>query len=112
MLEQKLSELTEELKNSEEFTKYLAARERAEENDSTATLLREYHRAQMRVQALVMQNITEGPDFDRFRSLSDALQTDADAASFLLAEYRLKKVLGDVFKTLTHAVDLDLGFLE
>lgn len=107
-----LSALVEELKTSEEYLNYRAARERVEEDPSTVTLLKEYHRAQMCVQALVMQNITEGAEFDRFRSLSDALQTDTDAASFLMAEYRLKKVLGDIFKTLTHAVDLDLGFLE
>ena len=112
MWEEELRALIAALRDSEEYQAYREAQAAVEENPSTVALLREYHKAQMRVQTLVLQDLTEGPDFDRFRSLSDALQTDPEATGFLLAEYRLKKGMGDIFKALTHAVELDLGFLE
>lgn len=112
MVEDKLKELTTALQSCEACLAYRDACERVEENASTVALLKEYHRTQIQVQALVMQNITEGPEFERFRGLSEVLQTDRDATDYLMAEYRLKKQMGDIFKALTHAVGLDLGFLE
>jgi len=40
------------------------------------------------------------------------LQFDADAAAYLMAEFRLKRMVGDVYKILADAVDIDLGLLE
>ena len=37
---------------------------------------------------------------------------DADASAYLMAEFRLKRMLGDVYKTLAEAVEIDLGALE
>ena len=37
---------------------------------------------------------------------------DKDASAFLMAEYRMNQMLGDVYKILAEAIDVDLSGLE
>ena len=48
----------------------------------------------------------------KLQKIGELLQFDADASAYLLAEFRLKRMLGDVYKILAEAVDVDLGPLE
>ena len=41
-----------------------------------------------------------------------ALQLNPDASAYLMAEYRLNTMLGDVYKILADGIDLDLGLSE
>ena len=40
------------------------------------------------------------------------LGLDKDASAFLMAEFRLNRMLGDVYKILAEAIDVDLSALE
>ena len=49
---------------------------------------------------------------EKLQKLGELLQFDAAAAAYLLAEYRLNGLLGEIYKILAEAVELDLGALE
>ncbi len=104
--------LAEEMKNSEEYRAYRAARERAFENESTRNLIAEYHKLQMKAQANAITGERSDELLQKLQKLGELLQFDADAAAFLMAEYRLNTMLGDVYKILAEAIDIDLSALE
>ncbi|MBQ5987331.1 MAG: YlbF family regulator [Clostridia bacterium] len=104
--------LADELKNSEEYRAYRAAKERAFQNDSTKNLIAEYHKLQRKAQASVLGGETNQELMQQLQKLGEVLQFDADAAAFLMAEYRLNTMLGDVYKILAEAIDIDLSALE
>ena len=49
---------------------------------------------------------------ERLQKIGEVLQLNRDASDFLLAEYKLNVMLGDVYKILAEAIDIDLGMLE
>lgn len=104
--------LAEELKNSEEYCAYCAAKERAFANESTRNLIGEYHKLQMKAQANAISGEKNDELLQKLQKLGEILQFDSDAASFLMAEYRLNTMLGDVYKILAEAIDIDLSALE
>ena len=104
--------LAEEMKNSEEYRAYCEARERAFSNESTKNLIGEYRKLQMKAQANAITGERSDELLAKLQKLGEVLQFDRDAAEFLMAEYRLNKLLGDVYKILAEAIDIDLSALE
>lgn len=101
-------ELALQLRQSEEFRTYLAAGEALEGNETAREMLREYHRLQLRVQAVVLEGRQDEELFARFQKLGEVLQMEKDTADYLMAELRVNKLLGDVYKLLAEAVQIDL----
>ncbi len=104
--------LADELRQSEEYTAYAKARERAEANESTRALLKQYERLQFRAQAAVVAGERDDETMQKLQKIVELLQFDEDASACLLAEYRFKTMLGDVYRILAEAVGVDLGALE
>lgn len=104
--------LAGEIRNSDEYREYAAAKERAMENSATRALIGEYNRLQIRAQAAAVAGERENESLKKLQKIGEVLQFDADASAFLMAEYRLKRMLGDIYKTLAEAADVDLGPLE
>lgn len=104
--------LAAELKGSAEYKEYEQTREAAMENDTTKALIAEYHKLQMRAQAVVMQGGKDDELFNKLQKVGEVLQMDKDASAFLMAEYRMNRMLGDVYKILAEAIDVDLSGLE
>ena len=104
--------LANELKNSVEYREYAAAKERAMENASTRSLIEEYNRLQILAQAAMIAGDRGGESVQKLQKIGELLQFDRDASAYLMAEFRLKRMLGDVYKILAEAVDVDLGALE
>ncbi len=104
--------LAEELKNSDEYRAYCAAKERAFASESTKNLINEYHKLQMKAQANAITGEKNDELLQKLQKLGEVLQFDADAANFLMAEYRMNTMLGDVYKILAEAIDIDLSALE
>lgn len=104
--------LAAELKNSIEYREYAAAKEKAMQNDTTRSLIEEYNRLQILAQAAAVAGETGGEPLQKLQKIGELLQFDREAAAYLLAEFRLKRMLGDVYKILAEAVDVDLGALE
>ncbi len=104
--------LANELKNSVEYREYAAAKERAMENSTTRSLIEEYNRLQIHAQAAMIAGEQNGESMQKLQKIGELLQFDSNASAYLLAEFRLKRMLGDVYKILAEAVDVDLGALE
>ena len=104
--------LADKLKASEQYRTYAEAKERAYAKESTAALLDELSALRVRTQAAAVAGKRDAEAEEELFRLGELLQFDADAAAYLLAEYRLNALLGDIYRILAEAVGLDLGALE
>ena len=104
--------LANELKNSVEYREYTAVKARAMENNTTRALIDEYNKLQIQAQAAMIAGDWESESLKKLQKIGELLQFDADASAYLMAEFRLKRMVGDVYKILAEAVDIDLGALE
>ena len=104
--------LAQELRESDEYRAYCEARDRAFQNESTKNLIAEYHKLQMKAQANAISGEKNEELLQKLQKLGELLQFDMDAASFLMTEYRMNSMLGDVYKILAEAIDIDLSALE
>lgn len=104
--------LAGELKNSAEYREFSAAKARAMENATTRSLIEEYGKLQILAQAAMIAGDSGSESVRKLQKIGELLQFDRDASAYLIAEFRLKRMLGDVYKILAQAVDVDLGALE
>ncbi len=104
--------LASEMQNSVEYREYTAAKARAMENKTTCALIEEYNKLQIRSQAAMIAGDKESDALKKLQKIGELLQFDADASAYLMAEFRLKRMLGDVYKILAEAVEIDLSPLE
>ena len=104
--------LANELKNSAEFREYTAVKVRAMENKTTRALIDEYNKLQVQAQAAMIAGDKDSEALKKLQKIGELLQFDRDASAYLMAEFRLKRMLGDVYKILADAVDVDLSPLE
>lgn len=104
--------LARSLKESEEYSQYKAAREEAFENETTKSLLKQYHQMQLQAQASMLSGSKNEELMQQMQRVGELLQMNPKASAYLTAEYRLSKILGDVYKILGEAIDVDLSALE
>ncbi len=104
--------LADELRVSEEYRAYAEAKETAIASDTTKALIDEYHRLQIQAQAAAVSGGNKDEIMQKLQKIGEVLQFDSSASAFLLAEFRLNRMLADVYKTLAAAVDMDLSQLE
>ena len=104
--------LADKLRDSEEYRAYRDAKARAYASKPTATLLDEFQKLRMKAQAASVAGEPDKEAAEKLQKLGELLQFDENAAAFLMAEYRLNALIGDIYRLLAEAVDLDLGALE
>ncbi len=104
--------LAKSLRESEEYGAFKRAKENAFQNETTKGLLKQYHQMQLQAQAAMLSGNKNEECMQHLQKLGELLQMDAKAAEYLMAEYRLSKLLSDVYKILGEAIDVDLSALE
>ena len=104
--------LAVKLCSSEEYRAFCEAKERAYASPATAALLDEFYSLRMKAQASSVAGMPDAEVTEKLQKLGELLQFDAAAAEYLMAEYRLNVLLGEIYKILAKAVGLDLGALE
>lgn len=104
--------LADKLKTSEEYLTYRETKERAYAQPATAALLDEFYALRMKAQAASVAGAPDTETTEKLQKLGELLQFDRNAADYLMAEYRLNGLLGEIYKILGNAVGLDLGTLE
>ena len=105
----KAHELARQIRDSEMYRTYVAAREVAMEDATNAALLKEYKRLQTTLQMRAMgAGGMEGEEVQRFQQLSTLLYMHPDVAAYLMAELRMQKMMADIFQILTDAADLQI----
>ena len=104
--------LADKLKTSEEYLTYRETKERAYAQPATAALLDEFYSLRMKAQASSVAGTPDTETIEKLQKLGELLQFDRNAADYLMAEYRVNALLGEIYKILAKAVGLDLGALE
>ena len=111
MILDKANELAREIRQSEEYKSYIEAKERIADSSKKA-LVDEYRKLRLRAQAALVAGEEDAECMDQLRSLGGLLQTDAEVSGYLLAEFRLSRMLGDVYTILADAAGMDTGMLD
>jgi len=108
MVYDKARELAKMLSDSEEYKAYKNAQERAFASETTKALLKEYNQLRIRAQGAIVSGKKDDECLERLQKIGEVLQLNRDASDYLIAEYRLNTMLGDVYKILAEAIDLSL----
>jgi len=101
------------IKESEEYTLYQRAKEAAYESETNKALLKEYKRLQLQLQIQVSGG--QQPDselMEKYQKLTAVLQMSNEATAFIMAEFRLQRLLADIYKILGEAADIDIDMLQ
>lgn len=106
---QSVHALVEEIKATPEYEEYERTRALALENDLNKSLIAEMKRLQRAVQAeALLGREVDDVTQKRLQKLGEMLQFNAEAADFLLAEYKFSLLLSEVYKTLGEGVGMGL----
>ena len=102
--------LAQDIRDSEEYKTYHELKETVMSDETTAALIREYRKLQMKLQLAAAGGQTPDPeDMQRFSGISALLFSKQEVSGFLLAEMRMQQALTDIFKIVTEAADLDIS---
>lgn len=113
MVQARARELADAIRTSPEYVEYREAKERMEESDTAKALIKEYKKLQVTLQMNAMAGKgMAGEEMQRFSQISSLLYGGTDTSRFLLAEMRLQKMMGDVFKLLSDAADIHFDLPE
>ena len=102
--------LAQESRDSEEYRTYHELKESVMSDETTAALIREYRKLQMKLQMAAAGGQTpDAEDMQRFSGISTLLFSKQEVSNYLLAEMRLQQALADIFRIVTEAADLDIS---
>ena len=104
--------LAAEIRASEEFKRYKAAKERIEPGSSSEAFLSEYKKLQLKAQADMVAGQTDEETLSKLQRLGELLQMDRDAAEYLFAEFALSRLVGDIYRIVANAAELDISMLD
>ena len=102
--------LAQEIRDSEEYRTYHELKESVMSDETTAALIREYRKLQMKLQMAAAGGQTpDAEDMQRFSGISTLLFSKQEVSNYLLAEMRLQQALADIFRIVTEAAGLDIS---
>ena len=109
----KLNELAALLKESREVKEYTELKQKIERNEADKSMFAEYRKLRFEVQSAYLSGgLPDEVRLAKLNKLGEVLQFNTDIAAFLSAEYRLNKMVGDIYRIIGDAVGLDIGFLQ
>lgn len=105
--------LAREMRESELYQSYLAAKEKAFEKQINRDLYKQFMQISNEIQEAQFtgKQISEQTQ-EKFKQLMGVLSLNAEVNAFILAEQRLRQTLNDIFKILTDTLDFSLEFLR
>ena len=102
--------LAQDIRDSEEYKTYHELKQSVMGDETTAALIREYRKLQMKLQFAAAGGQTpDAEDMQRFSGISTLLFSKQEVSAFLLAEMRMQQAITDIFKIVTEASDLDMS---
>lgn len=105
-------QLAKEITESQEYTEFRQCKEKAMANETTAGLIKQYHQLQLKAQAAQLSGQKDEALLQQLQKLGEVLLLNPEASAYLMSEFRLNQMVGDVYKILAKAIDVDLGMLE
>lgn len=107
------NQLASQIKETEEYKEYIRLNGIAREDDTNRALMDEYKRLQYKMQAsMVSGGGMDEEDMKRMQQIGSLLQFNQDASAAILAEFRLQKMIADLYKIIADAAGIDLGALR
>ncbi len=109
----KANELARSIKESDAFKEYKATKDLVFVNEKNKALIKEYKTMQLKAQTAYMTG--EEPDselMDKIKKLGEVLQFNKDVSAFLLAEYKFNTLIGDIYKIIGDACEIDLDLFK
>lgn len=108
----KAHELAREIRASDEFKRYKVAKEAIKEGSSSEAFIAEYRRLRLVAQADMVAGQSDEETLEKLQRLGELLQMDRDASEYLMAEFALSRLVGDVYRIVANAAELDISMLE
>lgn len=101
--------LARQIEQSDESREYKRWKAIIDQSDTSAALIKEYHRLQVTLQMAAAAH-TQLPqeEVQRFSQLSSLLFAGSETSAFLMAELRLQQAMADVFRIITEASGLTM----
>ena len=102
--------LAQDIRQSEEYQTYHGLKDEVMSDETTAALIREYKKLQVKLQmGAVAGAKPDDDDMQRFQGITALLFGNPTVSRDMLAEMRLQQALADIFKIVTEAADIDMG---
>ena len=103
----KARELSIAIKESQEYKDYMAAKEKASENQELVVALNDYQEKQFELQKKTMLGEELGQDvMQQMQNLYQILARDPLAAAYLQAQIRFAVMVNDVYNTIGEVVKM------
>ena len=109
----KANELAQSIKASDAFKEYKKTKDLVMGDDKNKALIKEYKAMQLRAQTAYMTG--DEPDselMDKMKKLGEVLQFNPEVSAFLLAEYKFNTLIGDIYKIIGDACEIDLDLFK
>ena len=102
--------LAQEIRQSEEYQTYHGMKDSVLADATTAALIKEYKKLQVKLQMGAVAGTTpDNDDMQRFQGITSLLFTNPTVSKYMLAEMRLQQALADIFKIITEAANIEMG---
>jgi len=103
----KARELSLAIRESQEYTDYLTAKEKASENQELVAALNDYQEKQFDLQKKTMLGEEIGQDImQQMQNLYQILARDPAAAAYLQAQIRFAMMVNEVYRTIGEVVKI------
>ena len=102
--------LANDIRQSEEYQTYHGLKDEVMADETTAALIKEYKKLQVKLQMGAVAGATpDNDDMQRFQGITALLFGNPTVSRYMLAEMRLQQALADIFKIVTEAANIDMG---
>jgi len=102
--------LAQDIRQSEEYQTYHGLKDEVMADETTAALIKEYKKLQVKLQMGAVAGTTpDSDDMQRFQGITALLFGNPTVSNYMLAEMRLQQALADIFKIVTEAANIDMG---
>ena len=109
----KANELASMMKSSDDFLEYKRLKDIVYSDEKDKGLIKQYKNLQLKAQSSYMTGETPDPEvMDRLRKIGEVLQFNEDISKFLIAEYNFNTLVGDVYKIIGQACEIDLDMFK
>lgn len=105
--------LAASIRQSEEFKAYKALKDELFKDENTKSMLKQYKALQFEAQAAILSG-GQAPEetMEKLQKIGEVLQFNPKVTEYFAAEYRFNTIMGDIYKIIGDACELDTGILE
>ena len=109
----KARELAALLRESAEYGEYKALKDKIERDENDKSMLDAYRKLRFELQTVYFSGQTpDGDKLERLNKLGEVLQFNPEISGFITAEYRLNRLVSEVYRIIGEAADVDVNFLK